>query len=169
LTTSRPCTMHTTMVDARYPPTTPTRSVCAKYFSCKRRQCLDSDALAYGYIHPDHISKTKHKRTLSVASMYGHDAHERPPPTRFNQSDFRSVSPFESIPKTSTWQVSAIRFRIDTRSSSQVYIVTTNRGSAIIFCTRQTSSAATKTGPKERPFRREFGPPRYSSRKRACD
>ena len=78
------------MFDARH--SRPTTSICAKLFSRKRRQCPDSDALAYGYIHPDHIAKSKYKRTLSPSSMYGHPAYERPPPARFYQNDFASQS-----------------------------------------------------------------------------
>lgn len=76
------------MFDARHSRPT----ICAKLFSRKRRQCLDSDALAYGYIHPDHISKAKYKRALRPSEMYGHHAYDRPPPARFYQNDFASES-----------------------------------------------------------------------------
>jgi hypothetical protein len=78
------------MFDARH--SRPTTSLCAKLFSRRRRHCLDSDALAYGYIHPDHVAKSKYKCTLSSSSMYGHQGYERPPPARFYQNDFASES-----------------------------------------------------------------------------
>jgi hypothetical protein len=74
------------MFDARHSP------ICAKFFSRKRRQCPESDALAYGYIHPDHISKSKYKPTLSSTKMYGHHAYDRPPPARFYQNQYASES-----------------------------------------------------------------------------
>jgi len=78
------------MFDARH--SRPTTAICAKLFSRKRRQCLDSDALAYGYIHPDHVAEFKYKRKLSSSSMYGQQAYDRPPPARFYQNDFASES-----------------------------------------------------------------------------
>ena len=79
------------MFDARH--SRPTKSICAKLFSRKRRQCPDSDALAYGYLHPDNVAKSKYnKRSLSSSSMYGQHAYDRPPPARFYQNDFASGS-----------------------------------------------------------------------------
>jgi hypothetical protein len=82
------------MFDARHSRATKSsNSICAKLFSRKRRQCLDSDALAYGYLPPKHVAKSKYKRTLSTSSMYGHQAaYERPPPAGFYQNDFASES-----------------------------------------------------------------------------
>lgn len=76
----------------RRPESRSSKSLCAKYFPRKRRQCADNDALAYGYIHPDHINKSKCKRTLSPGRMYGQQAYGRPQPARFYQNGVASES-----------------------------------------------------------------------------
>lgn len=77
------------------------RSICAKYFSRKRRQRPDGDALAYGYIHPEHLANNKYKRTLSPPppyTMYGQQPYDQPPPARFYQQGFASQQDVSSLP-----------------------------------------------------------------------
>jgi hypothetical protein len=77
------------------PESRSTRAICAKYLSRQRRRyCYDSDALAYGYIHPDHMTKSTCTRTSASCTMYTQhtSGHGHAPPAPFYQNNFVSDS-----------------------------------------------------------------------------
>lgn len=85
------------MFDApgRLPESRSARAICAKYLSRQRRRyCYDSDALAYGYIHPDHMTKSTCTRTSAYCTMYTQQTtgHGHAPPAPIYQNNFVSDS-----------------------------------------------------------------------------